>query len=100
RHRLQCRGGRFGRLRLSGGVEYLQWQQRRRAHRLARADVETGVVRGTADRVADEDSFLQRPAVMRTGRADGERLIAAPNDQRLLAVDLRHFELHKNSERE
>ena len=40
---------------------------------------------GAPDRVADEQSFAERPAVVRAGRPQREQLVAAPYEQYRLA---------------
>src|SRR5207244_11714124 len=60
--------------------------QRRRAQRLAGAEIETGVVPRTAHRVADEESLGERAAVVRARGADGVDVAAAADEQHRLAV--------------
>src|SRR5437763_15232989 len=81
-------------------TKHLDRRECRRALRLPRPQVETGVVPRASDRVADDDPFLERSVVVRARRADGERLVTAADDQRLFSVDLRHFALHRNSDRD
>jgi hypothetical protein len=46
------------------------------------------MVPGAADRLADDQAFGQRPAIMRAFGANGEQLIAAPDKDHLLIIDM------------
>src|SRR5262249_9641800 len=61
-------------------------RQRRRAKRFARAQVEAGVVPGTAHLVAVDESLGERAAVVGAGRADREEIVAAADEEHGLAV--------------
>jgi hypothetical protein len=60
--------------------------ERRRAHRVARPEVEARVVPRTADGVADQQPLGERSRVVGAGGADGEHLLAPPREQDRLAV--------------
>ena len=60
----------------------------RRAQGVSRAKTETGVVPRTPDRVADDQSVGERTVVVRAMRADGEVLVAAPDDDDLIVTDM------------
>ncbi len=67
-------------------VEAGQGVQRGAALGVARAQIEAGVVPGAPDRVADDDALAQGAAVVRAGRADGEHVGAAADEQHRLAA--------------
>src|SRR5207237_7642796 len=49
-------------------------KQRRRANRLARAQIETGVMPRAVNRVADDEPLAERTAIVRARCADGENI--------------------------
>ena len=61
--------------------------QRRCADRLASAKAETGVMPWTADRVPCQQTFCERPVIVRAVRADGEQLGAVSCYQHLFIAD-------------
>jgi hypothetical protein len=56
--------------------------------RLTGSQAEAGVMPRTAHRVIDEETFRERPAIMRTGGADREDLIAPAGEQHGLLADV------------
>ena len=62
--------------------------ERRRARRLAGAQIEAGVMPGTADALADHEAFGERPVVMAAMRADREDLRARAHQQHFLVADM------------
>src|SRR5581483_11417578 len=64
------------------------WIERGGADRFARPQAETRVMPWTAHRIADHQALAERAAVVRTGRADREVLIAATRHEHRLASDV------------
>ena len=62
--------------------------KRRRAGGFAAAQIETGVMPGTADAVADHEPFRERPVIMAAMRVDGENLRAGAHQQDILIADM------------
>ena len=62
--------------------------KRRRARRLAAAQIEAGVMPGAADAVADHEPFRERPVIMAAMRVDGENLRPGAHQQDLLVADM------------
>src|SRR5262249_7522178 len=60
--------------------------ERRRARRVARREIEACVMEWTSNRVADDEAFRQRSAVMRAGRPDGEEPTAAAHEHDLIVA--------------
>jgi hypothetical protein len=56
--------------------------------RFAGPQTEAGVMPRTAHRVIDEKAFRKRPAIVRTGGADRENLIAAAGQQHGFLADV------------
>ena len=65
-----------------------QRRQRRRAHRLAGAQIETGVMPGAADVVAGHEPIGERTVIMAAMRIDREDLGARAHQQHLLLADM------------
>jgi len=62
--------------------------QGRGAHRFPGPQVETGMMPGAADRVADNEPIHQRTVVVRAVGADREHLRPTPHQQNLLVADM------------
>ena len=62
--------------------------ERRRALRLAAAQIETGVMPGAAHALAGHQAFGQRAMIMAAMGADGEYFAAAAHQQNLLIADV------------
>jgi hypothetical protein len=62
--------------------------QRRRARRFPGAQIEAGVMPGTADAVADHKAFRQRPMVVTAMGVDGENLGSRAHQQNILVTDV------------
>ena len=62
--------------------------QGRRPHRLSAAQIEAGVMPGTAHGVADDQAVRQRAMIMRAMGVDREHLAAAADQQNLVAADV------------
>ena len=62
--------------------------QRRRPERLPRAEAETGVVPGAAYRVAHQQAFRQRAAVMAAGGRQWRTIRSTSREQHRLAIDM------------
>src|SRR5690606_21837035 len=60
--------------------------QRGRPERLAGAEAECGVVPGTPDRLANDETLGERPPVVRAASTDGRERAAAPREQDWLAA--------------
>jgi hypothetical protein len=63
-------------------------RERRRARGVAGAQIETGVMPGTADAFADHESFGERPVVVTAMRVDGENLRSGTHQQNILIADM------------
>jgi hypothetical protein len=64
--------------------------QCRSVQRFTGSQAEAGVMPRTAHRVIDEETFRERPAIVRTGGADRENLIAPAGEQHGLLADVSH----------
>ena len=69
--------------------------QRRRAHRFAAAQIEAGVMPGTADAVADHEPFGERSVIVAAMRVDGENLGARAHQQDILIADMAEQACHR-----
>src|SRR5579863_6683838 len=62
--------------------------QRGRAHRFPGAQIEAGVMPGTAHALADHDALGERAVIVAAMRGDGEYFGAAAHEQHLLVADM------------
>ena len=58
------------------------------SHRFSGAEIETGMMPGTADRGADHDAFGERPVIVGAVGAHSEDVRAPPDQQDLLGADM------------